>query len=59
MHGFSKKCIRVKPERINMVLGYDIGLNKVEELSNKYLIDRFTGKLVKGKNWKQFLDVGW
>jgi hypothetical protein len=42
-----------------MVLIYDIGLNKIEEISYKYLIDKFTRKLVKGETWKQWLDVGW
>jgi hypothetical protein len=42
-----------------MVLRYDIGLNRVEELSSKSLIDIFTGKLVKGETLKQWLDVGW
>jgi hypothetical protein len=49
----------VKPKRIRMVLRYDIGLNRVDELSSKSLIDKFTEKLVKGGILKQWLDVGW
>jgi hypothetical protein len=46
--GGMTKCIRSKPERLEMVLRFDEGMDRVEDLMNKALINIFIGKQVKG-----------
>jgi hypothetical protein len=54
-----RKCIRVRLENVKMVVGQDIGTEKVEFLMNMALVGRFMGKKVKGETLKQWLDLGW
>jgi len=35
---FLKKCIRVKPEKVKMVVGQDVGLEEVEDLMERTLV---------------------
>ena len=53
------KCIRVKPDKVKLVLGLDVGLEKVEGLMKLALVGRFMGKEVKGDSLKQWMDANW
>jgi hypothetical protein len=55
----SKKCIRCKKDRVKMVLGLDVEMDKVEGLMSQPLVGRFTRKLVKGESLRLWLDAGW
>jgi hypothetical protein len=42
-----------------MVLGLDVGMEKVESLSSKALVRKFIGKVVKRALLMGWLEVGW
>lgn len=48
----NQKCIRVKLERVKMVVGLDVVISEVEGLMEKALVGRLMGKFVKGKSLK-------
>jgi hypothetical protein len=56
---YSKKCIRPRKERVKMVLGLDVGMDKVEKLCKLALVGIFVGNMVKGEALRQWMDEGW
>jgi hypothetical protein len=49
------KCIRIKPDKIRMVVGQDVGLEAVEGLMARALVGRYPRKWRKGKLYA----IGW
>jgi hypothetical protein len=54
-----KKCIRCRKDKVKLVLGLDVGMDRVEGLMNHALVGRFIGKLVKGDSLKLWLEASW
>ena len=43
-----KKYVRVEKEKVKVVMGYDVGMEKIEDLMRLASVFRFMGKEVKG-----------
>jgi hypothetical protein len=50
-----KRCIRVRPEKVSMVIGQDVKLKDITRGLGKALVESFHGKLVRVDTLKQWL----